>query len=402
MDYDVFASSYYPYWHGTLENLATVLNKVTETYGKKVMIVETSYAYTAENTDEYGNTIGDGGGVVKDYPFTVQGQANMIRNLVDVAVNDIKDCIGVFYWEGTWISVGSDYESNLKKWEKYGSGWASSYASEYDPDDAGKWYGGCAVDNQAFFDKDGKALESLKVFALMKKGNKVTNKADAIEDVNLICDLNGDIVLPSKVNAVMLDDSKQEIDVVWHNVDYAAMKNGGVQKYDIVGTAGGMTAHCYVSMVEYNYLGNWSFEDDTDEYWQLTALKKASELKIEDKVTDSLTGTKHYHFYGASANTIEFTLEQTVESMEAGEYYYTISIMGGDCGNTEIYSYVEINGVRVKTAEMQITVYNSWDTAVIDGIEVSEGDSVTVGIYVKCDGAGAWGKIDDAMLNKAQ
>lgn len=88
--------------------------------------------------------------------------------------------------------------------------------------------------------------------------------------------------------------------------------------------------------------------------------------------------------------------------MEAGEYYYTISIMGGDCGNTEIYSYVEINGVRVKTAEMQITVYNSWDTAVIDGIEVSEGDSVTVGIYVKCDGAGAWGKIDDAMLNKAQ
>lgn len=402
VDYDVFASSYYPYWHGTLENLATVLNKVTETYGKKVMIVETSYAYTAENTDEYGNTIGDGGGVVKDYPFTVQGQANMIRNLVDVAVNDIKDCIGVFYWEGTWISVGSDYESNLKKWEKYGSGWASSYASEYDPDDAGKWYGGCAVDNQAFFDKDGKALESLKVFALMKKGNKVTNKADAIEDVNLICDLNGDIVLPSKVNAVMLDDSKQEIDVVWHNVDYAAMKNGGVQKYDIVGTAGGMTAHCYVSMVEYNYLGNWSFEDDTDEYWQLTALKKASELKIEDKVTDSLTGTKHYHFYGASANTIEFTLEQTVESMEAGEYYYTISIMGGDCGNTEIYSYVEINGVRVKTAEMQITVYNSWDTAVIDGIEVSEGDSVTVGIYVKCDGAGAWGKIDDAMLNKAQ
>lgn len=402
VDYDVFASSYYPYWHGTLENLATVLNKVSETYGKKVMIAETSYAYTAENTDEYANTIGDGGGVVKDYPFTVQGQANMIRNLVDAAVNDMDDCIGVFYWEGTWISVGSDYESNLKKWERYGSGWASSYSAEYDPDDAGKWYGGCAVDNQAFFDKDGNALESLKVFALMRKGNKVANKADAIEDVNLICDLNGDIELPSKVNAVMLDDSKQEIDVVWHDVDYDAMKNGGVQKYDIVGTAGGMTAHCYVSMVEYNYLGNWSFEDDTDEYWQLTSIKKASELKIEDKVTDSLTGTKHYHFYGASANTIEFTLEQTVESMKAGEYYYTISIMGGDGGNTKIYSYVKINGVEVKTANMQITVWDEWDTAVIEGIEVAEGDSVTVGIYVKCDGAGAWGKIDDAMLNKAQ
>lgn len=400
VDYDVFASSYYPYWHGTLENLATVLNKVSNTYGKKVMIAETSYAYTSENTDDYANTIGDGGGVVKDYPFTVQGQANMIRNLVDTAVNKIDNCIGMFYWEGTWISVGSDYESNLQKWERYGSGWASSYAKEYDPDDAGKWYGGCAVDNQAFFDENGKALESLKVFALMKKGNNVANKADAIEDVNLICDLNGEINLPTTVNAVMLDDSKQEIAVEWHNVDYDAMKAGGVAKYDIVGTAGGMTAHCYVSMVEYNYLGNWSFEDDTDEYWKVTSIKKANELKIEDKVTDSLTGTKHYHFYGASANTIEFQLEQTVENMKAGEYYYTISIMGGDCGNTDIYSYVEINGVRVKTTKMQITVYNSWDTAVIEGIEVSNGDDVTVGIYVKCDGAGAWGKIDDAMLNK--
>ena len=209
VDYDVFASSYYPFWHGTLDNLASVLSNIAETYGKKVMIAETSYAFTAEDTDFYGNTIGEGGGIVKDYPFTVQGQANLVRNVIDTAVNKIQNCIGVFYWEGTWISVGGDsYESNLAKWEKHGSGWASSYAAEYDPDDAGKWYGGCAVDNQAFFDASGKALESLKVFGLVKNGNIVENKADAIEDINLIIDLNGDIILPETVNAIMLDNSK--------------------------------------------------------------------------------------------------------------------------------------------------------------------------------------------------
>ncbi|MBQ7455707.1 MAG: glycosyl hydrolase 53 family protein, partial [Clostridia bacterium] len=83
VDYDVFATSYYPYWHGTLENLAAVLTNVAETYGKKVMVVETSYAYTAEDSDLFGNTIGDGGGIVKDYPFTVQGQANCIREITD-------------------------------------------------------------------------------------------------------------------------------------------------------------------------------------------------------------------------------------------------------------------------------------------------------------------------------
>ncbi len=46
------------------------------TYGKKVMVAETSYAFTAEDSDHYGNTIGDGGGIVKDYPFTLQGQVH--------------------------------------------------------------------------------------------------------------------------------------------------------------------------------------------------------------------------------------------------------------------------------------------------------------------------------------
>src|SRR5690606_5731998 len=33
VDYDVFASSYYPFWHGTTENLTTVLSDIASTYG---------------------------------------------------------------------------------------------------------------------------------------------------------------------------------------------------------------------------------------------------------------------------------------------------------------------------------------------------------------------------------
>ena len=399
VDYDVFASSYYPFWHGTFENLAQVLSNIAETYGKKVMVAETSYAYTAADGDFSGNTIGDGGGIVKNYPFTLQGQANLVRDVIDTMVNKTANGIGMFYWEGTWIPVtGGNYEANLALWEKHGSGWASSYAGGYDPEDAGKWYGGCAVDNQAFFDWNGKALESLKVFGLVRNGNSVENKADAIEDVNLICDLAGDIVLPETVNAIMLDNSRKAIPVEWHNVDIDAMKAGGVAKYTVLGTAGGMEAKCYVSMVEYNYLENWSFEDG-EAGWTATAIGDFNELFVEDKVTDSITGTKHYHFWGASANTVEFTLEQEVKNLKSGKYNYSISIMGGDGGATEIYAYVKINGETVATADTTITVYNEWHTAAIEGIEYTEGDTVTVGIYVKCAGANAWGKIDDAMLN---
>ena len=170
MDYDVFASSYYPYWHGTIENLKNVLNNVKETYGKQVMVAETSYTYTQDDTDFHPNTIGEDGGYEKPFPFTVQGQANVVADVIR-AVNDIGG-LGVFYWEGAWISVGGNREENAAKWEKYGSGWASSFAAAYDPADAGVFFGGCACDNQALFDRNGKALESLKVFKLIRKETK--------------------------------------------------------------------------------------------------------------------------------------------------------------------------------------------------------------------------------------
>ena len=204
--------------------------------------------------------------------------------------------------------------------------------------------------------------------------------------------------MPETVNAIMLDNTKKAIPVEWHNVDKEAMKAGGVAKYDILGTADGMTAHCYVSMVEYNYLENWSFEDG-ETGWTATALKSFDELHVEDKATDSQTGTKHYHFWGAGANSVVFTLEQTKTDLPTGRYNYSISIMGGDGGKTDIYAYVKKNGETVATAPLVMTVYNEWHTATVEGIEYQEGETLTVGIYVSCEGAGAgaWGKIDDAL-----
>ncbi|MBR6666756.1 MAG: glycosyl hydrolase 53 family protein [Clostridia bacterium] len=400
VDYDVFATSYYPYWHGTLDNLKTVLSTIRQTYGKKVMVAETSYAWTIEDGDFSGNTIGEGGAYVKPYPFTQQGQVNSVVDVIQ-AMHDIGG-IGVFYWEGAWVPVpGGSWEANSALWEQYGAGWASSYAAEYDPQDAGKYYGGCACDNQTFFDFTGHALESLKVFRLIRQGNDVPVRVDALEDVTLMIDLTGEIMLPETVNAVMSDNSRQAVPVEWEPYDADAMKAGGVKTYTIKGVAGGMEATCQVAMIEYNHLQNWSFEDEENGEWVATNISGCEQLYIEEKKTDSVTGTKHYHFYSAAANTVEFTLEQQVENLPAGTYRYEIAIMGGDGGDVNIYAYVKINGVEVARTPSTITSYNVWDKPVIEGVQVQEGDVVTVGVYVKCSGSGngAWGKIDDAKLN---
>ena len=403
VDYDVFASSYYSFWHGTRQNLARVLGDIHQLYGKKVMVMETSWPYTGEDSDFSGNNVGDGSGLQLDYPFTVQAQANSVRDVADTVAH-IPGGIGLCYWEGAWISVGTEsWEQNSPLWDQFGSGWASSYAAAYDPDDAGKYYGGCSWDNQTFFDPTGHPLESLRVFRLLGQGNELPLKPDAIEDTSITVDLAGELSMPETVNAVMSDNSREAIPVDWELDDALRqqMFSGGPAVYEVKGTAQGMDAKCLVNMVEFNYLENGDFEAGALEPWAVTERGKADQLYVENKLGDSLDGKWHMHFWSARENSVDFSLEQTVTDLAPGSYRFSISIMGGDCGETEIYAYALVDGELVATAPLTVTVWDSWDTGKISGIRVEEGQNVTVGIFVKCQGAGngAWGKIDAAMLN---
>ena len=117
------------------------------------------------------------------------------------------------YWEPAWLPVNI-YEKdaanaadtlakNKAAWEKYGSGWASSYAKEYDPEDAGKWFGGSAVDNQALFDFTGKPLASLNVFKYVHTGAVCPDKLlDAVINPSIEAATGQTPALPEKVNVV--------------------------------------------------------------------------------------------------------------------------------------------------------------------------------------------------------
>ncbi len=169
LDYDILGLSYYSFWDGSFSNMQRVAELMQERYGVKVMLAETSYCYTSEDGDGSGNSLVGIDDLVDGYPATVQGQASMIRDIC-AAANE-QGLLGVFYWEGVWIPVGEATEDNSAIWEEYGSGWASSYASDYDPEQAGLYYGGCSWDNQAMFDFDGYPLESLMVWTYMREGS---------------------------------------------------------------------------------------------------------------------------------------------------------------------------------------------------------------------------------------
>lgn len=192
LDYDIFATSYYPYWHGTTENLTSVLKKIGDTYGKYVMVAETAYPYTNSDGDNFGNNVTAGSSdCVFRYDISVDGQAQCLRDVFQAVADTGKWGIGAFYWEPAWLGVPDiSWAEQKKLWDEYGSGWTTAYASGYDEQVSAS--GGSSFDNQALFDFHGKPLASLDVFLdiyprtekiLPKKGSDIPEGEYRIRNV---------------------------------------------------------------------------------------------------------------------------------------------------------------------------------------------------------------------------
>ncbi|MGN0636755.1 MAG: glycosyl hydrolase 53 family protein [Huintestinicola sp.] len=399
VDYDVFASSYYSYWHGTLDNLTAILKKISEEYDKYVMVAEMSYAYTSEDGDDFANTIGDGGTYEKHYQFTVQGQADGISDVIQAVHNAGEKGIGVCYWEPAWIPVpGENYDDRFKLWEQFGSGWASSYAGEYDPGDAGVYYGGSSWDNQALFAKDGTPLESLKTFGYVYTGTVTDIRIDAISDCMTIIRLGDDIILPETADAIYNNGERKQVKVEWESYDESLMQSCGANDYTVNGTADGMPVKCTVSMVEPNYIENYSFENKDYSMWNVINVNDVTtELDFQEKSTDAKTGNISFHFY--SENKVDFRLEQTVKNLKPGAYNFSLSLQGGDCANDTMYIYAIADG-KEYTQETGVVGWANWQSPSIKNIATESGE-ITVGIAISCDAKG-WGTIDDVLLNPVE
>ncbi|MCI6559821.1 MAG: glycosyl hydrolase 53 family protein [Ruminococcus sp.] len=178
VDYDVFATSYYPYWHGTTENLTNTLKSIGETYDKYVMAAETAYPYTNSDGDTFGNAVSESSsGAELRYEISVNGQAQCLSDVFQAIADTGKKGLGVFYWEPAWIGkTGISWEEQSRLWKEYGSGWATEYAAEYDKTASSA--GGSSYDNQGLFDFNGFPLESLNVFSHIYPKHEKTKYPD--------------------------------------------------------------------------------------------------------------------------------------------------------------------------------------------------------------------------------
>lgn len=366
VNYDILATSYYPYWHGALENLKKQLQTVRKNYGKDVMVAETSYAFTLEDTDGHENTVNAGNNHTvmceENYAFTEQGQADFLRDLMET-VNEAGG-LGVYYWEPAWITVGdttglegdaydAQVSANKELWETYGSGWASSYSREYDPDDAGKWYGGSAVDNQAFFRADGRAHTGLHVWNYVKSG-AVSNNV-SVEENTAVLQTTG----AGEENN--LPDSKETVEKVNLISDAAAAGFEAGEDFTVNGNG----------------------------------------MKEIPSTEDVLAGEGTLHWYSPSAEEDTVTYNKPIE-LEAGEYVLEAIAMGYDKDTVKLCILDEEDNVLF---EGEPTGLAGWTMAAEDfqkpkvSFALNEPTRVKLQVVIEISDEG-WGSLDSLTLWK--
>lgn len=162
-EFEYIGLSYYPFWHGSLDQLEFNMNDIAKRFNKDLIIAEVSMGFTMDSYQEY-EKLADSerkGYATKpelvekiDYPMTIEGQADFTKDFLNRVANVVDDHgKGFFWWEPAWIPV-------------QGSGWATPASLKYmnDPGPCGNEWA-----NQALFDYDGNVLPALDVIKNFKK-----------------------------------------------------------------------------------------------------------------------------------------------------------------------------------------------------------------------------------------
>lgn len=452
VDYDVFGTSYYPYWHGDAAKALTEnLGKIAKEYNKKVMVCEVAYLWTTEEGDGYGN-MASGSDSDKEYkyPISVEGQATALRDTIAAVAAIGENGIGTFYWEPAWVPVnGNKYDpsadnaadifaENVRKWKVYGSGWASIYANDYDYEIRDEENGG-SWDNQTLFDFNGKALPSLKVYQYVYTGANGPTMVSKVDNVPYEMQYGEEPKLPQTVTVKLNNGNTVSAPVTWDAEQTAALKTADFGEHTVSGTVGAFSyyeekegktvnvaagtwkATCNVKVTGHNYVFNGGFEegegDNKESHatgWKLTVYGDMDESpRAEPGAGNAKSGGWFYQGWQDKAEAIlDFAIDQEIDrdKLPNGEYmlfaYYQGTGVDETLPQAALYAVITYKDGTSKTLSVPIVFKNVWkdyyQAKVRDIIIDDSVASVQIGTRLACswEGSGSWVTVDDISLMK--
>ena len=356
-DFDIIGLSYYPFWHGTFNDLKNTMEKLIVRYKKPLVLAEIAHAYRMSQ----GNLFGEAQERIAGFPANPEAQRTVLELIMSIVAHVSNDMgIGVFYWEPFWQVKEND----------------------------GSW-GSCMV----LVDSNGMPTEGCKAFGIEPKNTDINKIAKIYEPKAAMLSDKGQLerYLPQNIKVLMWDGRMENIVVSWEISDIPVSEEFSIQ--GVLSSGEGVQMQIRIDSNAQNLLGNGEFEEDL-RYWEVETSHDVQQ-EIRQEIAEEFPFEAKNYFYFSCKENLTLCMKQCIEQVETGSYVLSLEYLGDNTTGVKVWLYAK-SGEKEYMADIFPTD-SEWVRQELV-FEVEDVSAVEVGI--KVDSPAMYGQVRAVKLVK--
>ncbi len=357
VDFDIIGLSYYPFWHGTFNDLKNTMEKLIVRYKKPLVLAEIAHAYRMSQ----GNLFGEAQERIAGFPAKPEAQRTVLELIMSIVAHVSNDMgIGVFYWEPFWQAKEND----------------------------GSW-GSCMV----LVDSNGMPTEGCKAFGIEPKNtdiNKIAKiykpKAVMISDMEQM-----ERYLPQSIKVLMWDGRMESRVVNWELSDIPVSEEFSI--HGVLSSGESVQMQIRIDSNAQNLIGNGEFEEEL-RFWEIRTSHDVQQ-EIRQEIAEEFPFEAKNYFYFSCKENLTLCMKQCIEQVETGSYMLSLEYLGDNTTGVKVWLYAKSGN-----KEYEADIFPTDSEWVRQELVFEVEDVSVVEVGIKVDSPAMYGKVRDVKLVK--
>ena len=362
-DFDVIGLSYYPFWHGTFNDLKETTKKLIQDFKKPIILAETAHAWRKSKN----GFIDEAQEKIAGFAASPLGQ-RMVLDMDNTIMASLPDKMGrgIYYWEPLCIPRGDE------------GGWA---------------------ENMGILDERGQAMEAIHSFEFVRDDAKPELPAKVYKPQRLTVQVHQNVRLPEEVKVLYRDGSIQSHKVKWENEGAVKADEIGTifvkGQIDVLNGFDGLDDEWTKPIVQEIEVveklmsqknlfadANW---DDGLTQWETDSSKDGVNVQLYPEFEDPFPAPPVNAVRVEGIKNFTFRISQKKKNLASGRYVLKAQYAGTDTTGVEVHLFAEkTNDVNTQNSELFQAVIHptkEWQEAKIH-FSIEEGYTLTAGLTI--------------------
>ena len=362
-DFDVIGLSYYPFWHGTFNDLKETTKKLIQDFKKPIILAETAHAWRKSKN----GFIDEAQEKIAGFAASPLGQ-RMVLDMDNTIMASLPDKMGrgIYYWEPLCIPRGDE------------GGWA---------------------ENMGILDERGQAMEAIHSFEFVRGDAKPELPAKIYKPQRLTVQVHQNVQLPEEVKVLYRDGNIQSHKVKWENA--GAVKADEIGTIFVKGIIDGFDGFDELDdewtkpvvqeievveklMSEKNLFADANWDDGLTQ-WETSSSEDGVNVQLYPEFEDQFPAPPVNAVRVEGVKNFIFHISQKKKNLASGRYVLKAQYSGTDTTGVEVHLFAEkTKDTNTQSSELFQAVIHptkEWQESKIN-FSIEEGDTLTAGLTI--------------------